>query len=142
MRERWTRMLWGDRAREKREEAARARQEDWREWRIGPGGLWVLAYPSGSAIWFAADGHAGGAQRGADLLCAAASAIWHTLRATAAELAAEGAGRILCDSLHTGRARLCFLPAEGDARAAERFLAIAAGYRALAEAFPYAPEKE
>lgn len=141
MKGRWTDMLWGGRAREKREEAARTRQEAWQEWRIGPGGLWVLAYPSGSAIWFAADGHAGGDRHGRDLLCAAASAIWHTLRATAAELAAEGAGRILCDSLHTGRARLCFLPAEGDARAAERFLAIAAGYRALAEAFPYAPEE-
>ena len=103
MKGRWTDMLWGGRARAKREEAARMRQEAWQEWRIGPGGLWVLAYPSGSAIWFAADGHAGGAQHGRDLLCAAASAIWHTLRATAAELAAEGAGRILCDSLHTGR---------------------------------------
>ena len=82
-------------------------------------------------------GHAGFAERGADILCAAASMLLHTLGGAVRRLSERGFAEDVGVSLHTGAGEVSCVPvAELDCTVTAVMDSIVLGFRLLAADYP------
>ena len=80
------------------------------------------------------DGHSGSAEKGRDLICAAVSALAHTLEANLQQLESVGALEKMTAELADGKGRFEFVPHVGNAAFVRHTVtAICVGFEVLAQ---------
>ncbi len=96
--------------------------------------LSVVFSESGRRLCFFAQGHAGYALKGSDIICAAASILAQTLLENLREAEKRGAGVLEKSVLNQGLACICFRKKRRDRRAKQIFRTIRTGFLLLGEA--------